>query len=213
MLKLIVDNTHLEDEYTAPTCRANCELFDPITEECGVKHNINPDDPLLASRCGDMIYKDEEDTSVYLPSTPDFEGEALIEDGFEEDLEEEMFLTLNGETFDELQSKYPVEPDYPSKREDATWFISNDKSFGCWLINKSKKRFMVIENEKYPEKGWSRNIYKSPYPLHDHKAALEIASKMAWYVDEEGYGQYVLLCNGKVSMLSATKPINWETLK
>ncbi|MDC3424389.1 hypothetical protein NC797_07695 [Aquibacillus sp. 3ASR75-11] len=209
-LQLVVDNTLNKKERTAPTCRLNCELFDPVTKECGINHEINPDDPLLAARCGDMIYKDEDDDSVYLPEA-DEQSEieyTLTEE--EVDFEDEMmFMEFNGDKFNAVQSTYPEQPDYPASRDDAIWYISPCGAYGCWIVNKSQKRFMAVTNDKV-KSGWSKNVYKSPYPLHNHNTALSLASRMAWYVDEEGYGQYVILANGKISMISSPKPLDWK---
>ncbi|MFC0273595.1 hypothetical protein ACFFIX_19575 [Metabacillus herbersteinensis] len=208
-LMLVVDNSSKDKIKKLPTCRKNCELFDPITNQCGINHNINADDPYLAARCGDMIYKDETDDSVFIPHPVENVKVkyTLIEDEFECELEDDFFKEFNGQKFDILNSTYPSQPDYPANRDDAIWYVSPCGKWGAWVVNKSKKRFLTVTN--VVKNGWSTNVYMSPYPLHDHNSSLTLASRMAWFVDEDGYGQYVILGNGKISMISSTRPEGW----
>lgn len=189
MLQLVVDNKNKN-----LCCRNNCELFDPITNECGIHRNINPDSPKTVFQCGDYIPKCQGQVKM----------SELEEELFMPEEEEYVFQEFQGEKFDNENSRYPLQPDSSSNHEDAIWYVSPDKSFGCWIINHYEKRFMSVKDEA--EQGWAKNVYKSLVPLHDHGSPLPIASKMAWYVDEEGYGQYVLLANGKVSFLTAPNP-------
>lgn len=186
-------------------------MFDTVTGQCGINDDINPDDP-VAARCAEMIYKDSSNDSVYLSSHKDnsYTKFTLIEDEFEWEYEDEsIFYELKGDKFNRVDSTYPHQPDYPSNRDDAVWYVSPDKEWGCWIINKSKQRFMAISNNE-AKQGWTKNVYKSPYPLHRHKSSLTLASRMAWYVDEDGYGQYVILANSNISMISSPKPENWR---
>ncbi|PGT83270.1 hypothetical protein [Bacillus sp. AFS040349] len=210
-LQLVVNNKNKNKKQDMPTCRKNCELFDPITEQCGVNYKINPDDPLLTARCGEMIYKDENDDSVYIPNADNRSIKyTLIEDEFECELEDEsMFLEFHGDKFNPITSTYPMKPDYQVNRDDAIWYVSPSGDWGCWIINKSKKRFFTIPSSSEVIKGWTKNVYMSPYPLHDHNSSLSLASRMAWFVDADGYGQYVLIANGKISMIASPKPVNW----
>jgi len=206
-LKVVVDNTveqktekKLEGEMK--TCRSNCFYFDARTQKCGIFKNIEADDPKTALRCQKFSdwTTDEEEDEVY----------ELIEDDFIVEFDDENFLfELMGDKFSQEKSNYPIEPDFNSNREDAIWYVSPDQSFGCWVINKSKKRFVAVNSELTVEIGWMNKIYKSPFPLHDHESSAPLKSRMAWYVDEQGWGQYVLLINGKIEMLSAPKPSNW----
>lgn len=195
-----------------PTCRKNCELFDKLTGECGVNNKGNFDDPLFAARCGTMIYYEEKDKSVFIPGSRNNNAKikyTLLEDEFECEIrDEEAFLDIQGDRFEAIRSSYPQAPDYPSRRKDAIWFVSSCGLWGCWIVNKSTKKLMTVSSSI--KTGWAENVYKSPFPLHDHKASLSLASKMAWYVDEEGYGQYVLLGNGEVQMISSPKPKEWN---
>ncbi|WP_078557091.1 hypothetical protein [Bacillus alkalicellulosilyticus] len=214
MLKLVIDNSHTKDKQTQPlpTCRLSCELFDPITEQCGINYNISPDDPLFTARCGDLIYKDDS-AAISLNDDMLLNTDETNMDFFEEDLEfdsndETLFMDYNGHAFDAIKSTYPNKPDFPAQRDDALWYISPNGDFGCWIINQ-KRNFMTVPSNNSPKEGWVKNVYQSPYPLHDHKSSLPLASRMAWYVDEDGYGQYVLLSNGKISLISSPKPYSW----
>lgn len=207
VLRLVIDNTDKKKKETLPTCRLNCELFDHVTGKCGINHDINPDDPYLAARCGDMIYRAELDDFDIFWDMEKIEPHELEEDIID-DFANDIFFEFNGEIFEEKTSKYPTEPDYPSNRDDAVWYVSPCKTFGCWIINKSKKRYRVVSKDQEVKVGWNKNVYKSPYPLHNHNASKTIASRMAWYVDEEGYGQYVMLHNGKISMITSPKPFD-----
>jgi hypothetical protein len=110
-----------------------------------------------------------------------------------------------------VNSLYPLQPDRPLQRDDAVWFTSTCISFGCWILNKSKKKFVVVSNNtNAPEQGWSEYVYKSPYPLHNHNSPLAAASRLAWYVDEDGFGQYVMLINGEIATFTFKKPKNWD---
>ncbi|WP_163537343.1 hypothetical protein [Gracilibacillus sp. YIM 98692] len=215
MLRVVVDNTikYKRKKKDIPTCRTHCELFDPFTEECGVFKDVKVDDPSIAIRCGHMIPKEEpEDESLYLPSTIEDEEESdyvLTEEIVSYD-NDNTFYEFNGEKFVEKDSSYPSKPDYDSQREDAIWYISEDESFGCWIINKSKHKFLDVSHTKEVKKGWHEKVYQSPFPLHDHKAALTLASKMVWFVDRDGYGQYALLHDGKVAMISSPRPKGWK---
>ncbi|RFB11455.1 hypothetical protein DZB84_20525 [Bacillus sp. HNG] len=208
-LRLAIDNT--KNKNSIPTCRNNCELFDPLSEQCGIHNNINPDNPTLIFRCGDVIYKEQKDVFVNysLPANTDLRNTSLHEDEFESECcDESTFFEIMGVKFDESKSTYPSIPDYLSNRNDAIWYIDPKEEWGCWIINKSKQRFMVV-NEGALTQGWAKNVYKSPYPVHNHNASLPLASKMAWYVDEDGYGQYVILVNGNFSMISSPRPKHW----
>jgi hypothetical protein len=65
------------------------------------------------------------------------------------------------------------------------------------------------ENREKAEFGWTKKVYKSPIPLHDHKSSLSLASKVVWVIDEDSYGQYALLVNGQITSFSSPKPLNW----
>jgi hypothetical protein len=209
MLKLVVNNRRVSNMNTdAITCRNSCDLFDSITENCSIKQNVKVDSPFEASRCGNFISKD----SMSLKSHLGFKF-SLIEDDHDFILDdEEMFHEFMGDNkaFEKSKSTYPLQPDFPSKREDASWYVSPCGTYGCWIINQYKKPLPFPSSLERAEKGWNKKVYRSPIPLHDHKTSLSLASKMAWVVDEEGYGQYTLLVNGRISTISSPKPTNWQ---
>jgi len=207
-LQLVVDNTHSDKNNhrntKVKTCR-DCIFYDQITELCGVFNNVNLDDPRTAKRCMEFSEWNQEDND-------DDVTYELIEDEFSLEFEDDDFLfEIMGDKFSEENSKYPLEPDLPSNREDAIWYIAPDQAFGCWIINHSKKKFAVIDPNKEVKKGWSTKVYKSPYPLHNHNSSVPLRSRMAWFVDEDGWGQYVLLVNGKIDMLNEPRPKNWKS--
>jgi hypothetical protein len=205
-LKVVVDNTDKPkmdniSDTEMKTCRNHCFYFDSRTQKCGIFKNIDADDPKTVLRCQKFSdWQEEEQEEVY----------ELIEDDFSVEFDDENFLfELMGDKFSQEKSKYPLEPDFNSNRDDSIWYVSPDRSFGCWIINKSKKRFLAVNSGEEVDTGWMKKIYKSPFPLHDHESSAPLKSRMAWYVDEQGYGQYVLLINGRIGMLSAPKPSNW----
>lgn len=187
MLQLVVNNNQQK-----LCCKNSCELFDSITNECGVRKNIDPSSSKTVYQCADFIPKQH-------VTAPSFEEELFMDE--EEDY---VFQEFQGEKRSESTSLYPVQPDSSANRDDAIWYVAPDQSFGCWIINHYQKRFMPVQT--VVEEGWAKNIYKSPVPLHDHGSPQPIASKMAWYVDREGFGQYVLLANGRISYISAPNP-------
>lgn len=206
MLKLVVDNSKTTQSNIV-TCRNSCELFDSITERCSVKNNVNVDSAYETSRCGLFLHK----ATMDVPQSHMDLKFSLI--GEEDDYiidDEEVFHELIGNEFRSDLSTYPLHPDYPSRRDDATWYVSPDETFGCWIINKFNRPQIVPSSIEKAEKGWTNRVYKSPFPLHDHKSALSIASRIAWVIDEEGYAQYSLLVNGRISTLSSPKPANWK---
>lgn len=216
MLQLVVDNTKREEKQSIPTCRTHCELFDPITEQCGISKDVNVDDSNVAVRCAYILPKDEvhyfpselEESEVESTDTNYILTEEIIEPS-----DSETFYKFNGDKFVETKSKYPLEPDYPANRDDAIWYVSPDQEFGCWIINRSKYKFIEVNSKQNVNQGWHPRVYQSPFPLHNHKASLSIASNMTWYVDEDGYGQYVFLHDGKIGMVSSTRPKGWTPKK
>lgn len=232
MLRLVVDNSKKMDKHfdfegkelqmrEILTCRNNCDLFDEITGQCPIKQNVNVDSPFEVVRCGHFVDKsifsdDDDEELIYLDNDISylFDDDEDFDPTEYNDLDidysivddDEFFHEFVGNKFDDESSTYPLEPDYPSKRDDAIWYVSPDKSFGCYIINHYKKPMNVPKSIDQAQKGWTNRVYKSPVPLHNHETSLSLASKIAWYVDEEGYGQYVLLVNGKISTIAFPKP-------
>lgn len=133
----------------------------------------------------------------YSESSLNFE---LIEEEFTAEFDEfddDFFNFIFQGEKDIEDDRYPFEPSVPSMRDDATWFVSPCKTYGCWIIN--EKKIGVVPTIKNKNLGKS---YVSPIPLHDHHASKGIRNNICWYVDRHGKGQYVLLINGKIKMLS-----------
>jgi hypothetical protein len=209
MLKLVVDNNRRLSQMNTITCRNSCELFDSITESCSIKEKVNVDSPYEASRCGHFMIKGS--MSIETKNNIEFKFSLIEEDNNEYIVDdEEIFHELIGNKFDKSRSTYPSQPDFPSKREDAFWYVSPCGTYGCWIINHFKSPLSFTASIERVEKGWSKKVYRSPIPLHDHKTSLALASKIAWAIDEEGYGQYNLLVNGTISTISSPKPVNWK---
>lgn len=206
MLKLVVDNCKAASENLI-TCRNSCELFDGITGSCSVKEKVNVDSSYEASCCGHFLNKDVMATQQKCHTQFKF---SLIEEENDYLIDDEIFHELIGNRFNKTESTYPLKPDVPSKSEDAKWYVSRCGTFGCWLINQYKKPLSLPSKIDCAEKGWSKNVYKSPVPLHNHKTSLSLSSRIAWVIDEDGYGQYALLVNGRISTISSPKPINWK---
>ncbi|KZE67954.1 hypothetical protein AWM68_17430 [Fictibacillus phosphorivorans] len=208
MLKLIVDNDQNQNNPFAVTCRNSCDLFDGITGVCSIHQNVNVDSEYEAARCGNFLSREfkELSTNEHIPfkfSLIEEEADYLLDD-------EEIFHELTGSSVYKKEYTYPNQPDFSAHRDDASWFISPCGTFACWIVNQYNKPQRVPKSMEDAVKGWSKKVYKSPIPLHDHKSSLSIASKMAWVIDEDGYGQYALLVNGRISSISSPKPKNWK---
>ncbi|QXE03563.1 hypothetical protein [Terribacillus sp. DMT04] len=185
VLKLVVDNTK-QDHIS---CRNSCELFDPVTASCGLGKDANPfnDD---ASRCRDIFWTKSKDIKI---------RGRLIEDDFEVNIDHIDDLTTMINPSNISESNYPFVPGIKPELPGAYWFISNDREYGCWIINNSKQRLRLVQDIENPT---GKTIYKSPVPLHNHNASKAIVNRMAWIVDAEGYGQYGFLINGSISFLN-----------
>ncbi|MCU9612737.1 hypothetical protein OEV98_04050 [Caldibacillus lycopersici] len=201
MLKLIVDNsTKFKKKIT---CRNSCELFDSITGNCGIFDGVNVDSEIEVRRCAFFISNVETETDN-LFFDEDFHDEELAND-------KEVFHALAAsKTFHERQSLYPNQPDLPAGREDAIWYVDSSGKYGCWIINKYRHPLPEPLNYEQSKKGWTSIVYRSPVPLHNHESPISIASRIAWYIDEDGYGQYVMLVNGRISLITSPKPPNWK---
>lgn len=151
-----------------PICQTHCEMFDTTTGKCGIFDNEVPHDPLFTANCSSFLSKEE----------------------WQEHIEEmkEVEETIN---------RYPLKPNI-SVRSDAVWYISSDKSFGCWIISLSKRNRFMLANTDSIDKGWHEEVYRSPYPLHNHDCSPEDAIELAWVIDEDGYGQYAYLDDGEI---------------
>ncbi|MFB1100513.1 hypothetical protein [Terribacillus sp. JSM ZJ617] len=192
VLKLVVDNTKQEQI----SCRNSCELFDPVTASCGLGKDANPfnDD---ASRCRDIFWSKSNNPNSQRKAI-NIRGR-LIEDDFEVDIDHIGDLKEMTNPANVSESDYPFVPGTKPELPGAYWFISNDREYGCWIINNSKQRLSLVQDIESPS---GKTVYKSPVPLHNHNASKAILNRMAWIVDADGYGQYGLLINGNISFLN-----------
>lgn len=176
----------------------NCLLFDETTKECGIFDGVNTNIVKTAMNCNTFIAYDFENKN---PSPFYCVDDSLTIDDFkmtllgdiEEDDEEvtpEFLFQLRGYKKPN-ESNYPFTPDVPQVREDAIWYVSPDQTFGCWLINNYSKKFVVAGT--FEKQQIVNGVYKSLIPLHDHQSSESLRSQIAWYVNKEGSGQYVLL--------------------
>lgn len=197
MLKLVV-NQELKEN--APTCSTHCTMFDPISNQCALYSNIDTEKPSVFARCQYKIPIASNNKQLSPFTKPHRLKE--IEIVRAEDENHDEWPEFAG-TKASSSSNYPFSPDVDIKRSDAQWFVSPDQSFGCWIINHSRKRLIVVENDLTSING--KRAYSSLFPLHDHKAAASLASHMCWYVDQDGLGQYVLVGDGNIMLVSSPK--------
>ena len=194
-------------QLTKRTC-TQCLLYDTTTKACGVFDGVDTTHLKTAINCNSFLENDqsEEHASYFQVSNErtlnDFEmtelGDTEEED---ESISPQFLFELRGYKAPE-DSKYPLHPDIPQSREDAMWYVAPNGHFGCWIINHYAKKFMVAQDTKPA----MARVYKSLIPLHDHEAKESLRSQMAWYVNEDGIGQYVLLNQkGKIVYLSERK--------
>jgi hypothetical protein len=196
MIKLVVDNTKLHSK-KIPTCMDTCSLYDPIMQQCGVFKEADIQSTATYARCQVKIPHNS------IRPNPRFDKELeehIIKSSYPE------WYESAGEVDKELfEESYPFRPsNTQGQRDDTVWYFDPERKFGCWILNQSDRKLTAIDKSG-PEKGWGDTVYRSPVPLHDHQAPLPLCSKMCWYVDEDGYGQYVLMDNGIVKMISQPK--------
>lgn len=156
------------------TCQTHCALFDKKTSKCGFFNNEVPNDPFYTAGCSQFLSEKEWD---------EFSDSVLLNES------------------DESQTKlfYPLQPDQ-NVDYNAVWYVSPDQTFGCWIISLSKKNKFMALNQKETIIGWHDEVYKSPFPLHDHGLISYKASTVAWVIDEHGFGQYALVENGELHL-------------
>ncbi|MET3195272.1 hypothetical protein [Bacillus sp. OAE603] len=88
--------------------------------------------------------------------------------------------------------QYPLVPSFTPGIPNLIWYISPEKTFGCWIINQYKKRFFLTSEEVSREKVLT-GIYHSITPLHKHQSSDTLQSHLAWLINENGEGRYVLI--------------------
>lgn len=208
MLKLVIDNTKQKRCYK--TCRNNCELFNETFQLCPILKDVDYDNPLITKRCQDFrekAFSNEMDQNA--ADIIDELFDLLEGDGTEE--EEHFVFSVQGEKLVD-NPNYPFAPHLPFhlKIPDLYWYVSPCKTFGCWIWNESKRKCMnVYSNVEQVEKGWAKGVYRSPVPLHDHKSSKQLISRVCWYIDEDGWGQYGIIIGNKIGYLVNPKPHTW----
>lgn len=209
-LTLVTDNTikdidtnEVKNSSNCKTCRANCVLFNKKHESCPIFKGLDYDDPTVVKRC--MEFNDIATTESLYTET--------LNDGFKKDTEMDFLFNLVGVDNHTNDSSYPIEPEirFDETMEGIYWYVSPDKSFGCWVKRHNKLPFSVLPNSREEaEKGWVDNIYRSPLPLHDHQASQSLKTRMCWFVDSEGWGQYTLIVANKIKFITYPKPTEFR---
>lgn len=215
MIKLVTNNVNkpIKDELsknnkTVKTCKANCVLFNHGYNTCPIFKGLNYEDPNIVKRCLEFtdIAKTEE---LYTESSNVLENEYHVQNTSETGIDDDFLFELIGDEGAEEYSDYPKVPelDFAESMKGIHWYVSPDESFGCWIKNNSRKQFGVIPVDRESAvSGWADNIYRSPIPLHDHGASESLKSRMCWFVDEDGWGQYTLILANKIKFLTYPKP-------
>lgn len=160
------------------TCK-DCLFYDASSYECGVYDNVDTEDPEVFAACS---IKEE-----FQPFSQRSETD------YDEEDQEALYQQL---IKNDGQNKYPSKPDVPNSRNDATWFVAPDNSFGCWIINRSGNP--IVDGSRIPEEPETQRSYYTPFPLHNHNAMGQLASMMCWFVDEQGFGRYVIMTEDDV---------------
>jgi hypothetical protein len=172
----------VEESHSSISCSEGCNLYDGDTDQCGVFGQLDLNDPQMVKQCA---------LRVGQPLTTSNEGSdqnyPLLTKGiFQGSIEEE-------------NKSYPFAPSHKTTRKDANWFVSQDQTFGCWIINHSDSHLMVVSESDLPT---DSKKYRSPFPLHNHNSSDSLTSNMCWYVDESGVGSYTLLIQSDILKIS-----------
>lgn len=92
-----------------------------------------------------------------------------------------------------LYPGYPQHAPFKSHpSENLYWYYNEEKNFGCWVLNQYKKPMFLPPSQEEVVKSKEHKLkYRSPLPLHEVKVPNCFRAHMTWYVDKEGFGQYV----------------------
>lgn len=217
MLKLVVDNAEKvkEEKSRLKTCREDCFLYNSELDCCPIFKGVELDDPLVAYRCQEFQDKDwwtDDTLDGNLDIDSSYEEEIMQLLQLEEEQSENGFdFLVSGERFSD-KGNYPNEPGLPLSNyiENLHWYVSPEGDFGCWILNESKNKLMNVQVDvSTVQKGWAEKVYRSPVPLHDHDSTNALNSRVCWYVDYDGWGQYGLIVGNKVAFLTNPRPANW----
>ncbi|MGG6447661.1 hypothetical protein [Pseudobacillus badius] len=187
MLKLLVNN---KEEVT---CRSSCHLFNKKHNCCPIIREVSYDDPLLPKRCRNFQYKNS--------------TEPVLTTGGSESSEVSFSFVIAGDRGG--NENYPNSPSDPVSGVPMNVFWHTDVSgtYGCWILNESASGLMKLPRSVDDvEKGWAKGVYRSPLPLHDHQCRHELRSRICWYVDHDGWGQYAILIGNQIGYLEHPRP-------
>lgn len=190
MLTLVVNNEQkIEKAETVntelfDTCRNTCTQFNKELEICSLNLTTDFDNPFTHHMCdyftedtnvsSNMFFNDIEDTDDEEVDLLDITIRALAEDN-DTDLS-------NG--------KYPIEPGIEPLYNSATWYTSENNTYGCWIVNDYKRKFLLADQ---------MSEQHSLTPTRPHNASKRLAPHICWYINTEGQGQYCLLIGGLLS--------------
>lgn len=177
-------------------CKTHCELYNHNENSCIFK-GLNYDNPHTLKRCLNYSPKD----------TVNFSEQPIA---MEKDSNFDFLFNLIGERdIEDTTTNYPLVPeiDFSQTIPNIHWYIAPEQAFGCWIMKHTNKPFAAIPSSREnAEQGWVDSIYRSPIPLHDHAASQNLKSRMCWFVDEDGWGQYTLIIANKIKFITYPKP-------
>lgn len=214
MLKLVHKRkeTKKEEIQFKKTCKKSCTLYNDKLQTCPMFKGLDYNDPNIVKRC--LEFTDREETESLYNEEDNISILSLIEEQTEEgDLG--FQFEVSGRNRMNSDDLYPLQPNgVRHNPEHFYWFVSPDQTYGCWIKKQNNNTvYSIPSNRESAQKGWADNIYKSPIPLHDHKASESLQSRMCWFVDNEGWGQYTVIIANDISFLTFPKPPNWEDKK
>ena len=198
MLKLVTSNNEATDHIK--TCSTSCVLFNSKHQSCPIFKGVNYNDSNVVERC--MEYIDIKGTEEQYDNGSTYQ----LENSEPPELPILETRAKNG-----TQSfNYPFEPeiDFSQTISDIFWYIDPEEKYGCWIKKHPKQRLAVTHSSKeFAEKGWEDSIYRSPVPLHDHAASPSLKTRMCWFVDEKGWGQYTLIEANQIKFITSKAPM------
>lgn len=173
-------------------CRTACAFFIEKENACPYYAYIDADDPSFVHPCLE-----------YTEATRDYsflEEHVMGSDDFSFQIQGDSSLAL---------SLYPYSSDLPLRQQvdGLVWYTSPGNLFGAWVLQEAMRPMAMKQTSV--KQGWAKYVYQSPIPLHDHVASATLCSRICWYIDDDGYGQYTLIVGGQIKMISHPRPENW----
>lgn len=197
MFKIISKNTSI-----VKNCKTQCELYNHSINSCVFK-DLNYDDPNTLKRCLNFLPINDTSFLYTEKNKPN-----TIETDYDF-----VFEIIGKRNVEDVSNLYPLEPemDFSETIPNIYWYVEPNKTYGCWILKHKNKPFAAIPNSKeQAERGWVKSIYRSPIPLHDHAASKSLESRMCWFVDEDGWGQYTLILANQIKFITYPKPLNFK---